>query len=249
MIEAVALTPSELTIAVFTVFLAGIVRGFSGFALSALIMASLVLILPPVHLIPICTLLELSASAMLVRGGYADADKKLVLGLQSGALIGVPVGLYMTTTLDPVTSRTLALGLILVLATLQLARVRLPADGAMATTFVTGIISGFATGIASIGGMVIALYTLARSMPAKAVRGSLILVILIGGSLSVIYQTAFGMMNGTAALRALVLVLPTLAGVYLGRAMFTPKYESYYRPFCLTLLMGLALLGLVRSAL
>jgi len=75
------------------VIVAGIVRGFSGFALSALVMASAVVILPPVELIPICLILELAASLLMARGGWQEADRGTVLGLVIGSTIGVPIGL------------------------------------------------------------------------------------------------------------------------------------------------------------
>ncbi len=47
------LTGQEFAILTVIVIVAGIVRGFSGFALSAIVMASAVIILPPVQIIPI----------------------------------------------------------------------------------------------------------------------------------------------------------------------------------------------------
>ena len=52
-----SLSATELGICLAVVLFAGIVRGFSGFALSALTMAGLALIIPPLALIPICFLL------------------------------------------------------------------------------------------------------------------------------------------------------------------------------------------------
>jgi uncharacterized membrane protein YfcA len=243
------LTTPELAFAIVVVFFAGLVRGFTGFALSALIMATLVLVLPPVELIPICTMLELASSSALLRGGIGHADKKMAIRLQTGALLGVPVGLHLTTTIDPDLSRQIALTLIVVLAALQLARIRLPLSQSALPTVLTGVASGFATGLASVGGLVIALYTLALRLPARNIRGTLIMVIFIGGSLTTLWQIAFGMLTTTALGRVAVLVLPTLAGVFLGRRLFIPRYEAYYRPISLGLLIGIAGLGLLRSLL
>ncbi len=243
------LSTGELTYALAAVFVAGVVRGFTGFALSAMIMASLTLILPPVELLPVCVLLELLASAFLVRGGFGAADKKMVLQLQIGALIGTPLGLMLTTSMPPDASRLLAQSLIALLAVAQLLRLRLPVSGSTLATTATGIFSGFVTGVASIGGMVIALYTLARQLPPATVRGSLILVILIGGSLTFLWQVALGVMTSTGAIRAAALAIPMTAGVLLGRAFFTPKFEKYYRPVCLSLLIALAALGIARTML
>ena len=247
MTEFAALSLNQLMFAGTVVFLAGIVRGFTGFALSALIMSTLVMILPTVELLPVCLLLEFCASLILMRGGIADADRIMVFGLQAGAIIGLPAGLYLTTSLPAETTRLIALSLILGLAALQLARVRLPASGSFRAAAATGALAGVATGLASVGGMVIALYTLARQMPARTVRASLILSILVGGAFTLIFQVGFGIMTITALSRALILIPPLAIGVLLGRALFTPAYERYYRPICLTLLMGLATLGICRT--
>ncbi|WP_229863908.1 sulfite exporter TauE/SafE family protein [Seohaeicola zhoushanensis] len=243
--DVLGLSPYELAYVMAAVFCAGVVRGFSGFALSALIMASCVLILPPVVLIPVCTLLELAASAMLMRGGLGEADRGMVLRLHGAAALGIPAGLALTTSVDPNVSALIALCLVSGLATLQLARVQLPARGC-ATTLGVGLMAGLATGLASIGGMVIVLYVLALNMPARMARASMIFSVFLGGSLSLFWQFAFGMTNWLALQRALVLLLPCLAGIWVGRALFVPAYERHYRRFCLSLLLALAAIGIVQ---
>jgi len=49
-LAALALPPDHLALLGLICFIAGLVRGFSGFALSAMVMASGALILPPVQL-------------------------------------------------------------------------------------------------------------------------------------------------------------------------------------------------------
>ena len=243
--DVLGLGPYELTYVMAAVFCAGVVRGFSGFALSALIMASCVLILPPVVLIPVCTLLELAASAMLLRRGVGEADTGMLLRLHAAAALGIPAGLMLTTSVDPNLSALIALALVSSLAALQLARVQLPAGG-LPTTLAVGLVAGLATGLASIGGMVIVLYVLALNMPARVARASMIFSVFLGGALSLCWQIGFGMMTWLALQRALVLVLPCLAGLWIGRRLFTPAYERHYRKFCLSLLLTLAAIGIVQ---
>ena len=54
-------------------------------------------------------------------------------------------------------------------------------------------------------------------------------------------------MDQSAIARGLFFIIPTLLGLYAGRALFLPRLEPYYKPFCLTLLLGLASLGLIRT--
>ena len=56
--EIVQLTEIQFIYCISAIFLAGIVRGFSGFALSAIVVASMAGILPTVELIPMVLVLE-----------------------------------------------------------------------------------------------------------------------------------------------------------------------------------------------
>jgi hypothetical protein len=82
---ALALPPEHLALLGLICFIAGLVRGFSGFALSAMVMASGALILPPVQLIPVCWWLEMTASLFMLRGGWRQANRKVALGLAVGS--------------------------------------------------------------------------------------------------------------------------------------------------------------------
>ena len=98
-LAALALPPDHLALLGLICFIAGLVRGFSGFALSAMVMASGALILPPVQLIPVCWWLEMTASLFMLRGGWREANRKVALGLAIGSTIGVPFGLALSGNL------------------------------------------------------------------------------------------------------------------------------------------------------
>lgn len=229
--------------------LAGIVRGFSGFALSAVVMASAVMFLPPVELIPICFWLELSASVLMARGGWQEADRRTVLGLVIGSIIGTPIGLALTTNIPVETSKLIVLILVIVLALTQLAKVRLAFLARPAGLYTAGIASGIATGLASVGGMVVALYVLSQDAPARKMRAALVLFLFASLATSLIFLILFNVMTTLAITRAAVFALPCVLGVIIGQRLFIPRFEPFYRPFCLTLLTGLAMVGLIRTSL
>ena len=243
--ELTNLTPTQFGICVTVVFFAGMVRGFSGFALSALLMAGLAVMIPPVELLPICWLMEFVASLAMVRGGVREADFKIVSGLTIGGMIGSPIALYFTNTMPADMSRLIALGIILVLASLQLARVRARFLATNPGLYGSGFLAGTATGFAGVGGMVVALYVLAREAPARIMRGSLVMYLFISNVITSVYYLAYGMMTAEAMTRGALLVVPCLLGVWAGQALFRPSLEKYYRPFCLILLVGLAVFGIV----
>ncbi|MGJ8621337.1 MAG: sulfite exporter TauE/SafE family protein [Yoonia sp.] len=251
MIEALLtstdLTGQEMAILTAIVIVAGIVRGFSGFALSAIVMASAVIILPPVELIPICWWLEMSASVLMARGGWKEADRKIVLGLVIGSTIGVPFGLMLTTSISPDLSKLIVLLLIIALAVSQLAKIRLPFLATKPGLYGSGFAAGVATGLASVGGMVIAIYVLSQDAPAAKMRAALVLFLFVSSLTTVIALLWFGVMDGAAVARGLTLAVPTTFGVIMGQRLFIPRFAAYYRPFCLSLLCALAGSALIRT--
>lgn len=247
--EALELNQLQAAITLFVVFAAGMVRGFSGFALSALVMASIALIIPPIELIAVCLVLELFASLLMVRGGFSEADTGIVKGLVVGSVIGVPIGLSLTQALPVDTSKAIALTVIIVLASLQLLKVRAAFLATGPGLIISGALAGIATGLASVGGMVVALYVLAREQSSKSMRASLVIFLFVSSMFSFCYMIWFGIMDQRALTRGVLLAGPCMLGVIAGKALFTPRFEPYYKPFCLLLLMGLAAAGLVRLAM
>ncbi|MDJ0822928.1 MAG: TSUP family transporter [Paracoccaceae bacterium] len=249
MSEWLALSPGLAGFAVCACFIAGAIRGFAGFGLSALAMAMLAAFIPPVQLIPVFWFLEMSASVLLMKGGWADADRRMAVTLFVTSSLALPIGLLISLGIDPTLSKTVALVALILLALAQLSRVRLPLFQARSGAAVTGVAAGLVTGVAGAGGMVIALFTLARELPARMMRGTLNIYLLGAGFLGLVTHLAVGTMTQEAATRGAILIVPTLAGVLIGRALFVPRWERYYKPICLILLMGLATSGLMRLAL
>lgn len=244
--QTTQLAPAELLIAAGAIFIAALVRGFAGFALSALIMAGVATIIPPPQLIPVCFLLEATASLMMFRGGLKNADMRIVWGLAIFSAIGVPIGLSLTTTIPVEASKLTALSLLILLAVLQLFKVRLAFLATSAGLYASGLAAGIATGLASIGGMVVALYVLSQDKPAGSMRGSLVMFLFIGMFTSLIYLLWFDLLDRTALSRALAFSPLVVSGVLIGSWLFRPSLEGFYKRFCLVLLLGLSAISLLR---
>lgn len=242
-------TPALFAMMIFAAFGAGIIRGFAGFALSAFFMAILASFVPPIELVPMMWFMEMSASLLLMKGGWKDANRRMAMILAIMAGIGLPVGLLMTLNLPDGVSKMLALCILMALALLQLARIRIPFYTTPAGPYIAGFGGGMATGLAGLGGMFIAVYVLSRELPAREMRGTMNIFMLVAPALGLIAHLSLGTMDQTATARGLFFMLFSLAGVLVGQAMFTPKYERYYKPVCLTLLIGLAVLGIARLSL
>ena len=240
------LSLQDLLIATVAVLTAGLIRGFAGFGLSAIMMASIVTIIPPVSLIPICFILEGVAGIAMLKGGIKNADMTLVWGLAIGSAIGAPIELYATTNIDVDLSKLIALLIILSLTMAQLFKVRPQFLATKSGLYGSGLMAGVITGLASVGGMMVALYILASELEAKRIRASLVMFLFIGMFTSLIYLFAYEMMTMQAFWRGAILSPIVLLGVFLGSLLFRPAYEHLYQRVCLLLLISLCITGLSR---
>lgn len=222
-------------------------RGFTGFAASASVMAIATIVLSPLDLLPICLLLELVASAFLVRGGITQADYKLTIPLVGFAFAALPVGLYLTKSMNPEFSGLIVLSLVAVLAALQIARVPLPLGRGLVSSALVGTSAGLIQGLANIGGLVQALFVVALKMPAQTMRATMILGVMISGAIGLFWQSVMGVLTTEAMMRFAAVLLPFVLGLWLGRRWFTPANERFYRPISLALLIALALAGILRQ--
>ncbi len=244
----VGLTGWEWAFCGSVALLAGCVRGFAGFGLSAVAMACLVLILPPVELIPILYVLEGSASLAMFRGGIRDADMSHVWPLAIGSFLGVPLGLLATTTVSPDASKLVAVLVILTLTSLQFFRSMPASLSSTPGRYVVGTTAGIVTGLASVGGMVVALYVLASRAPVSQMRAALTMFLFIGMFTSLGHMLLFEVMTETAFVRGAILTPITLAGVFLGTWAFKPTWQVHYRTLCLLLLVTICMASLGRLA-
>lgn len=231
------------------VFVAGLVRGFAGFGLSAILMASLVALIPPVALIPTCFLLETVAGLFMLRGGWKEADMSVVWGLSVGSAIGFPIGLLATTSIDVDVSKLLALLIILGLTLAQFGRFRPAFLSTKKGLYSSGLTAGLVSGLASVGGMVVALFVLARDTDARTMRASLVMYLFIGLFTSLLYLQVYGVLTQQAIARGLVFSPLVVLGVFAGAYLFRPSLVHLYKRVCLSLLLTLCIVALVQRLL
>lgn len=241
-----SLSPFHFGLVCFVVFMAGVVRGFSGFALSALVMASLASLIPPLELIVVCFFLELSASILMLRNGFREGEVSLAFKLAMGSIVGLFIGLAYSHSVPTLASQFSALFLIFCLAILQLLKIQISFQVGNFGIYASGILAGIASGLASVGGLVIALFVLARNIPARTMRASLVLFLFFTSFTATANFWFYDMFNTTTISRGLIFSVPCFFGVMLGKLLFMPRIESWYRPFCLLLLIFLAGLGIFR---
>src|ERR1700742_4154052 len=143
-------------------FISGTARGFSGFG-SALIFMPLASSLAAPRLIAALLLIVDFVGALpLLPNAWRQADRKATSTIVAGALVGVPIGTWLLTRLDPVTTRWIISGFVSALLLLLLSGWRYRGPDHAALSVGVGALSGFCSGLAQTGGPPIVGYWLRR---------------------------------------------------------------------------------------
>jgi uncharacterized protein len=224
------------------VFLAAIVRGYSGFGFSLLAITSLSLVLPPVEIVPSICLLEIAASLHLLAGIWRDIHWRSVLPILLGCLVATPFGVYLLARV-PAAPMQIGLAVFVIVATALLwkgyAMKRMPTRFESA---LTGAVSGFCNGAFGIGGPPVILLYFASPAGNLVGRASLIAFIMATDVIALGFQAREGLVGHATFIRALTFLPPLIAGVWLGARSFKTADPAAFRKYVLAVLAALALI-------
>ncbi len=241
------LSLGALVYAAAAVFVAAVVRGYSGFGLSALIVTSVALVVPPIEVVPVAMLLEVIASLGLIRRVWRDVAWPATGVLLAGAALGTPLGLALLAAL-PADLMRVVISLLVLCASLALwSGLRVRGIEGRGAILGTGLVSGMASGAAAVGGLPIVLYFLSASAGAAVVRATLIVYLIFLGVYGLAVAAWNGIVGPEVLLRGAFFALPLVFGVALGNHRFVTTSPESFRRFALLLLIVLSLLGVLRA--
>jgi uncharacterized protein len=238
-----------LAYAIVCIFLAAIVRGFSGFGFSLLAISALSLVYTPAEIVPSIFMLELAASLNLLPSIWKDIHWKSLGPLTLGCFIATPIGVWALANV-PAAPMQIALSVFVLVATALLwwgvALKSMP--GTFGSTL-AGAASGLSNGAFGIGGPPVILFYFASPAGAVAGRASLTAFFLATDVIGLANQSVHGLVTWDAAWRALVYLPALLAGVWIGARSFKGTDPELFRKAVLVLLAVLAVMIGVKAAL
>lgn len=232
----------------FSLLVAGIVRGYAGFGFSGLVVAAGALVTSPLLLVPVVIAIEVALSVQMIRSIGPQADWRRVWLLGAGVILGIPFGLWALTTLPEDGARIAISGFILLMCFILLAGFKIAEQRGAAVNIAIGGLAGMANA-AGMGGMPVAAYFTAQSLRPAVFRATLVAFFPILDLVSLPLYWAYGMIRWDS-LWAIFYALPfALLGNALGTWAFNRRDPRDFRLLVICLLMGLAVMGLVKSFL
>lgn len=246
---AIGLSGFQLGMLLAVAAVGGIVRGYSGFGFSAIVIAGASLVIPPATVVPALFMLEIAASIHMLPSVRNEIDYPNFWPMLAGCAVGLPIGQYLLTHLEPDTTRMyLSLG-VLVSAFLIWRGISFNREMNSPLAAVTGFLTGFGSGLASIGGLFAMVVFLGTSYPPARVRAVFVAMFFAMYVYGIGVATMNGLISWTTVWIAIILLVPMTIGIVLGQRQYLSATPEAFRRFALLLLMILASVGILRVAL
>lgn len=231
-----------------SVFVAGIIRGATGFGFSMLALVLLTFVLPPAQVVPLLLLWEIWASAAHAPLVWRQCDWKITGLLLLGVVPLTPVGMSLLLHI-PAQAMTVGVNALVLMLTLVLLSGVKPSRplGPLGIVGV-GAASGFVNGASSNGGPPVVLFMLI-TLPVEAARATLIVFFLALDVLTSGFFIHSGLMSRQSLVDALV-VLPFMwLGMWLGTRWFHRVDEARFKRYVLLFLILISVIGMGRALL
>ena len=245
----VGLIPTEVSLAAAIAicaiaFVSGTARGFSGFGSALIFMPLASSMAAPQLVAALLLIIDFIGAAPLVPNAWKQADRKATAVMVSGALVGVPIGTYFLSRLDPVTTRWIISGFVFALLLLLLSGWRYRGKDHAAISVGIGGLSGFCSGLAQTGGPPIVGYWLGRTLASAIARANILLFFAASDFFSIVSYAFTGLITANA-IKFSLLVGPVYAiGVWFGASLFGRASEKLFRAICYLLIAAAVVIGL-----
>jgi len=225
-------------------FVSGTARGFSGFGSALIFMPLASSIAGPRLVAASLLIIDFFAAAPLVPNAWKHADRKATAIMVCGALVGVPIGTYFLSRLDPVTTRWIISGFVLALLLLLLSGWRYRGKDHAVVAVGIGGVAGFCSGLAQTGGPPIVGYWLGRPIASTIARANILLFFGASDCFSVVSYALSGLITADSLKFSLVVGPVYAVGVWFGASLFGKASEALFRGICYVLIAAAVIVGL-----
>jgi uncharacterized membrane protein YfcA len=225
-------------------FISGTARGFSGFGSALIFMPLASSVAPPRLVAAVLLIIDFVAATPLIPEAWKHADRGATAVMVLGALVGVPLGTWALTQLDPVTTRWIISVFVFALLVLLVSGWRYRGRDHAAISVGIGGLSGFCSGLAQTGGPPIVAYWLGRPVTSRISRANIMLFFAASDFFSVVSYALTGLVTGDAVRFSMLLGPIYAIGILLGSQMFGRASETIFRSICYALIALAAVIGL-----
>lgn len=239
------LSPAGLAVLILATLLGGLVRGFTGFGFAMVFMPLASMVIGPVAALGLIWCIDAPFALPIALRNARQAEWREVAPLLLTATLALPGGIWLLIWLDRETMRWILAGLIFVAVGLMASGWRYHGRPGVPLSLGVGVLSGLFNGMASIGGMPLAVFWLgAQRNDRHQTRANLQTFF----GLSTLISGAILWRNGILTMTALTTALPLMAvygaGMWAGTHGFRLANEITFRRIAYAVIFASALVSL-----
>jgi uncharacterized membrane protein YfcA len=232
-----------------TVFLAGFLRGFTGFGFALAAVPVITLFLEPTAIVPAIPIVAMVAGAEQLRRAWGQANWPAVRRLLIGAVVGAPIGVLALNLLPSNVMRFIIGGVLLAAVLLLWRGYHFKQTPPTSAQMGLGLFSGLLNGATAMGGPPVILYFLASPEGVAVGRASLLIYFFFISAWSIVMQAAGGLIDLKVVVLA-ALMIPVMAlSNRIGDRLFDRSSASTYQRVALIFLLAIAVIAILRAIL
>ena len=235
-----------ILILVGTTFIAAFATGAAGFGDALVTLSIWLFFMSPQEAVPLVVACgaAISIYSLILLGRRLDYSKLPVFAV--AGTLGVPLGVWLLTFLDPGLFRTIMGGFLVVYSSFFLLTRALPtvAGGGMAVDGAVGLVGGVMGGFAGLSGVVPTLWCGLRGWPRHTQRGTFQGLLVVMHIITLVSLFYAGLLTVETGARLLWCLPALVAGVWLGLKIYARLDEVLFRRVVLGILLvsGITLL-------
>lgn len=215
---------------------ASLARGFSGFGAALIFIPLASAFLGPKVAVPLLLVVDSIMTAAMIPAAVRASDQRDVLTMALGALVGVPAGTWLLTSLDPMSLRWGIVGLAAAMLVVLVSGWRYRNRPSPPLTVLVGLVSGFCSGAAQIGGPPVVAYWLGGPGSARTVRANIIFYFAVTSVIAAVGYVWGGVITLQVLAFAGVIAPVYGLGAWAGSRMFGLASEQSFRRICLIMI-------------
>jgi len=229
---------------VVATLVAGTVRGFSGFGTAMIYMPVAGAFLSPVWALITILVFDLIGPLPNVPRALRDGRVREAGLLGLGALISLPVGLWLLVRIDPTIFRWGVSVVALILLGVLLSGWRYEKPVTRPLAFGIGSLGGFLGGISGLAGPPVIIFYMSSKQTIAAIRANILLYLLFVDIFALAIFAGSDQLRLTPVLIGALLIVPYTIGNVAGAAVFNPDKEKLYRVIAYVIIAASAIRGL-----
>jgi uncharacterized membrane protein YfcA len=219
----------RFTLAVLIAFIAGFVRGFSGFGAGMVYVPLIGALFGPRFAVVSLLIVDFICSFPYMIVALPHVRWRETLPLLIGCALALPLGTLALIYVDPTPLRWTIAIIIVIFVLLLASGWRYHGQPKAPVTLAVGAISGALGGATQIPGPPVIMYWLGGAMGAATVRANLIAYFALCDLFSIIVYGASGLLTNEPIFFGLAMIIPFIAGAGAGSLLFAFISDANYR--------------------